>query len=276
MALWGRWARPGSVWPVALDQSHPDAETLPGWLLGAIVKIVAFYSEPGQQVLLLAPPNRQSEPTADPELPSGPPESGPGLLTGLTDAAQTAARLGRTLHVRTARPAKSRLSDPRLIHQSAIGLPPQPPAPTPTHTDCPTDPGSTAVGPDRYDVVITFVDPRDSDWVDDAPWHDLLMPNGTLAFITHSDHQQGRLIDPSNRLTHTAHRAALIALDHVVLLEIPIRRSNLTAPPPRKATAPLPQRQADASKARHMRIHSDLYLFARPRAEVDTEAGEMR
>ncbi len=275
-ALWGHWARPGSVWPVALEQSHPDADALPGWLLGAIVKIVALYSDPGQRVLLLAPPTRHGESTADPELPSGSPESGPGLLTGLTDAAQTAARLGRTLHMRTALPAKSRLSDPGLTHQSGFGLPPQPPAPTPTHTDFPTDSGSTAVGPDRYDVVITFVDPRDPDWVADTPWRDLLMPNGSVAFITHSDHQQGRLIDPSNLLTHTAHRAGLTALDHVVLLETPIRRSGLTAPPPREATALFPQRQADASEARHIRIHSDLYLFARPRTEVDAEAGEAR
>ncbi|WP_344593295.1 hypothetical protein [Streptomyces violaceusniger] len=256
-----------------MEQS-PDADVLPGWLLGAIVKIVALYSEAGQQVLLLAPPTRHGESTADPELPPDPPESGPGLLTGLTDAAQTAARLGRTLHVRTALPAKSWPSDPGLTHQSGFGLPPQPPAPKPTHTDLPTDSGSTAVGPDRYDVVITFVDPRDPEWVADTPWCDLLMPNGSVAFITHSDHQQGRLIDPSSLLTHTAHRAGLTALDHVVLLETPIRRSGLTAPSPRASTALFPQRQADSSEARHMRIHSDLYLFARPRAEVDAEVGE--
>ncbi|WP_346158875.1 hypothetical protein [Streptomyces mordarskii] len=271
----GRWVRPGSVWPVALEQSHPDADTLPGWLLGAIVKIVALYSEPGQRVLLLAPPTRHGESTAGRELPSGSAESGSGLLTGLTDAAQTAARLDRTLHVCIAASVRSPLSEPGLTRQSGFGLLPGPPDPTPTHADLPADPNATAVSPDRYDTVITFVDPRDPDWVADTPWPDLLTPNGTLAFITHSDHLQGRLIDPGSLLTHTAHRAGLIALDHVVLLETPIRRSGLTAPPPREAT-PLSQRRTDASKARHIRIHSDLYLFARPRAEADTEAGKGR
>ncbi|MER7877749.1 hypothetical protein ABTY63_30110 [Streptomyces solisilvae] len=280
-ALRGRWARPGSVWPVALEKSYTDAETLPGWLLGAIVKIVALYSEPGQQVLLLASPTRHGESPAEPnpepeKLPTGPRESGPGLLTGLTDAAQTAARLDRTLHVRTAPSTRSPVSEPGLTHQSGFGLLPQLPDPTPTHTDPAADPNSTAVGPDRYDVVITFVDPRDPDWVTDTPWPDLLTPNGTLAFITHSDHQQGRLLDPNSLLTHTAHRSGLTALDHIVLLESPISRSTLTTPQARKSETLPALSPSDGMGTRHIRLHSDLYLFTRPGTEARTEAGETR
>ncbi|QLH21812.1 hypothetical protein [Streptomyces sp. Rer75] len=132
------------------------------------------------------------------------------------------------------------------------------------------------VGPDRYDVVITFVDPRDPDWAADTPWHELLMPSGTLAFITHSDHQLGRLIDPSSLLTHTAHRAGLIAFDHIVLLEIPVRRGTLTTRRARDPkTWPSPA-SSDGVGTRHVRVHSDLYLFTRPRTEPGTEAEETR
>ncbi|AXK36428.1 hypothetical protein DVA86_31430 [Streptomyces armeniacus] len=271
--------RRGSVWPAAPEADHPEAETLPGWLLGAIVKIVALYTQPGQRVLLLAPPHGGARGTTEREFASCCAESGSGLLTGLTEAAQSAASLGRTLHVRAAHPAGATLgagTDVPKGPQSVPRLAPTPAYPTPTPTDPPHPTGPTGAagpGPDRFDAVITFVSPRATDWVATTAWSALLSPSGTLSFITHSDREQGRLIDPSGVLTDTAHRAGLSVLDRVVLLEVPIRRSAL-ATSDLPAAAGSPPAQADTAGPPHTRIHHDLLLFTRSTREATVTTPE--
>lgn len=270
-----RWV---SVWPVA-KEDHDEARDIPGWLLNAIVTIVVLYTERGQRVLLLAPPANSGENTAPWATHSGQ-ESGSGLLTGLIDAAQTAARLGRTIHARAAQPACSpcsgaavgpigRESGHRFLRQSAGQS--ADPAPTPADPTGGTSP--TALGPGRFHAVITVVDPRAADWVPGTPWGDFLAPDGTLAFITHSDYDEGQLIDLGSLLADTTHRAGLAGIDHVALLEVPIRRSTLTAPP-NAGTAPRGRPGKAATGPRHERVHSDLYLYAPALSGTGNQAGE--
>jgi hypothetical protein len=264
--------RAGSVWPVALEQNSADAGSLPGWLLGAIVKIVALYSDLGQRVLLLAPPNDGSTNTPAPRLPRA--ESGTRLLTGFIEAAQTAARLGRTVHAQLASSPPSPRSDSALTAQSVIGPASSPASSTPTPTEPPTDcPSPLADVHDRYDVVITFVDPLDSAWVVDSQWTDLLTRDGSLAFITHSDCRQGRLVDPASLLARSAQQNGLVPHERVALLEVPIRRSALAASPfHRAATAGIAHHDHTA-RAHHARVHSDLYLFTRGHRGAGVEEG---
>lgn len=270
-----RWV---SVWPVA-QEDHDDARDIPGWLLNAITTIIVLYTERGQRVLLLAPPTGNSEHTAPWATRCGQ-ESGSGLLTGLIDAAQTAARLGRTIHARAAMPACGPCSVAAVGptgRESGRRLPWQLAGQSADRAPMPADPtggmSRTADGPDRFHAVITVVDPRAADWVPGTPWGDFLAPDGILAFITHSDYCEGQLIDPGSLIADTAHRAGLAGIDRMALLEVPIRCSALTAPP-NAGTAPRSRPGRAAPGPRHERIHSDLYLYARASSGVCTEAGE--
>ncbi|MEU6573581.1 hypothetical protein [Streptomyces sp. NPDC046805] len=268
--------RPGSVWLVAQHPGHPEARLIEPWLMETIVRIVATYTRPGHRVLLLAPP-----PT-DPGTPNHRATPGirtrGGLLPALIEAAGAASRLGRTLEA--AHPAseitvRTAADAPPLWPQSVHRLPPESVSPTPTgrrpaHVCC----RPTAVGPDRFDAVIAIIDPHHPDWVPDVAWDSLLAPSGTLTFITHSDQQRGRLIDPGARATRAARSAGLALFDRVVLLHIPVRHGAL-APDPNLPTA-LPAEDASCAPVPwHTRVHADLLLFARTRHAAN-QIGEDR
>jgi hypothetical protein len=219
-----RWRRspclthPATVWPRNADDPRDSTTPLAGWLPHAIATIVTSYTRPGDRVLLLAPPVITHHPPTG--MASTTHRSPTDPLTGLHAAARTVSRLDRITHTRTANP--------------------------------PTKPGSgpgSTPGPDRFDVIITTVDPRTTDWISDTAWTDLLTPHGTLAIITHSDSSDGRLVDPLGRLVNTLRHHGLGWLDHVLLLETPLIAAADTA----TSAPPLP--------VRHRRVHSDLLLF---------------
>lgn len=268
---------PGSVWPAVPEAGHPETETFPGWLLGAIVKIVALYTHRGQRVLLLAPPHEGANDTNERACASCWDESGSGLLTGLAQASQSAARLGRSLHVRVADAgvAFGAGADAPTGQRSVFRLAPTPADPTPTPTGPSGQTGANGQGPDRFDAVITFVSPNAVSWVGTLAWSALLAPSGTLAIVTHGDRRAGRLIDPSGILTDAVHRSGLTALDRVVLLEVPIRRSALATPVPPAAAGPR-SAPADPAHPPHTRIHHDLLLFTRSPSETATAPEEVR
>jgi hypothetical protein len=272
-----RPTRPASVWPVAQD-GHPDAQTIPAWLLNTIVKVVNTYTMPGDQVLLLAGPTPCGDPKGGRgQFAAGRRESVSGMLPGLIEAAGTAARLGRpteactTEHVVGVRSAAARPpSDPKLAHR-----------PTPQSADSePTDhrparhqDGPTESGTDRFDAVIVMVDPRATDWVLTVVWNTLLAPSGILAFITHSDHVAGRWTDPSILLAQTARHAGLAEIDRIALLEVPVRDGALASPASSWAAMTL---TAPTGEPRHVRVHSDLLVFAQPQPEEHHAEQERR
>ena len=258
--------RPNSVWPVAQHRIHPDARLIEPWLLETIVEIVATYTRPGHRVLLLAPPTGPGVPTSDSATPST--RTGDGLLSALIEAAGTASRLGRTLETHTADPhiaARAAEDTTPAGPQSVHRLSPEPlPAAPAGHGPVPRGRGPTAVGPDRFDAVIVPVDPHFPDWIPSVSWSGLLAPSGVLAFITHSDRQWGRLIEPGSFVTRAARGAGLVPLDRVVLLNIPVRDGALAVEP----DLPTVLSTADAPGAPvpwHTRVHADLLLFARAR-----------
>jgi hypothetical protein len=216
----GHQAHVSPARPAASDDG-PGAEELPGWLLGVIVSIVALYTEPGQRVLLLAAPRDVGEAAL-----SGAPgdESGSGLPAGLLDAAQTAARLGRTVYARFAEcvvgtvPADSdcptgRRPGPRHPSRSADSAA--------VTADPPRDRDLTESEPNCFHAVIAFVDPHQPDWVTGIAWSDLLIPGGALAFLTHGDHRPGKLIEPGSLLARTARRSGMAFFGHMLMLDMP-------------------------------------------------------
>lgn len=258
--------RPGSVWLVAQHPGHPDARVIEPWLMESILWVVATYTRPGHRVLLLAPPTDPG--TLAPDRAVLGTRTGGGLLPALIEAAGTASRLGRSLEaVNTASqiPARTAAEAPSLGAQSVHRLEPEsiPAAPTghrPVRGRC----GPTEVGPARFDAVITIVDPHDPDWVAGVSWGGRLAPSGILAFITQSDRQRGKLIDPGGLVARAARGAGLAPLDRVVLLHIPVRDGAL-APEPDLPTV-LPTGDAPGGPMPwHARVHADLFLFARAR-----------
>ncbi|MFB9509597.1 hypothetical protein ACFFS2_30835, partial [Streptomyces aurantiacus] len=237
----------------------------------------ATYTRPSHRVLLLAPPTGPDAPTPDRTTPGT--RTGGGPLPALIEAAGTASRPGRTLEAATTAPdfdtrATADTASPGW--QSVHRLPPEPVPPAPTgHRPVRRRRGPTAVGPDRYDTVIALVDPHHPEWIPDVSWGSLLAPSGILAVITHSDRQQGRLIDPGGLVTRAARTAGLAQLDHVALLQIPVRDGALVPEPDLPAV--LPRDDTPCAPALwHMRVHADLLLFARPQHTPDPVGEERR
>ncbi|MCP2304089.1 hypothetical protein LV79_003796 [Actinokineospora globicatena] len=109
---------------------------------------------------------------------------------------------------------------------------------------------------DRYDLIIITVPPGATDWLRPADWAPVLTPTGTLAVITHSHRQHGRLIDPATTVIPRTTRAGLLLLDRVVLLTTAPRRA-----PARRGHRPGtldPAGPADTTE------HADLVVFTTP------------
>jgi hypothetical protein len=81
------------------------------------------------------------------------------------------------------------------------------------------------------------------------------------------------LIDPGSLIAATMRRAGLAGIDHVALLEVPIRGSALIAPPG-AAMASRGRLGTATPGPLHERIHSDLYLYAPAGNGAGTGAGE--
>ncbi|MFC4464007.1 hypothetical protein ACFPH6_05425 [Streptomyces xiangluensis] len=268
--------RPGSVWLVAQHPRQRDARLVEPWLMETINRVVATYTRPGHRVLLLAPPTDPGSPAPDRATPGT--RTGGGLLPALIEAARTTNRLGRTLEaVNAASDIAARTAEdaPPLRPQAVHRLAPESVLPAPTgHGSVRGRCGPTAAGQDRFRVVIAIVDPHDPIWVPGVSWGSLLAPSGILAFITHSDHQWGRLIDPTGLVTRAARSVGLAPVDRVVLLHIPVRDGALGPEP--DLPAALPADGAPCAPApRHTRVHADLLLFARARRAAD-HTGEDR
>lgn len=235
---------PASVWA----PSRPvDPDAL--WPEPVLEHIVTTLSDRGQAVALLTdrptsedPPGPAYGTTARVLMP-------PGTLAAARELVEAHDRHARIAHWQPR--AHSAAAEPfwaRFVHPAV-------PPPDRAHIDdhealsgLPDD--GYPEPPEPVALVIATVDPTGVDDAFGTAAAELLRDGGTLAVITHCDHQQGRLVDPSGSIVASAQNADLLYLQHIVALHHPIATGHLTC-----------GRTAKTDDSRHRRVHSDVYLF---------------
>ncbi|MFE0024128.1 hypothetical protein [Amycolatopsis sp. NPDC059021] len=119
-----------------------------------------------------------------------------------------------------------------------------------------------------FDLIITTVDPRETDWLGHTDWVTVLTPRGLIAAVTHSDTRGGLLRDPCPPILDTVSYHGIRCLEHIAVLDTPLphpatisadsRRTSATTlaadtPPPPAVAGPVPLR----------RVHHDLLVLGR-------------
>lgn len=260
---------PSTVWPCAQNPLQQGTGLIVTWLLTAIIKIVTSYTRSGNHILLVTAPSFVRR---GPRLRPTPnrTETPPSAYRGLLEASWSVARLGRTVQTLTAADGTDTLDggpdwwgpEP----ESAFGplstgrdADTQSVWPTDHRHRCDTVPPRP--GSDRFDLIITAVEPLVLGRLDLTAWVGLLNPTGILAVITHGDRIAGRLNDPAGPLMYAEHVSGLRYLDRIALLRAPVRHGGLATSPP----AARDQHQATASPPAtpvwHERVHDDLFVF---------------
>jgi hypothetical protein len=276
--------RPSTVWPCAQGDHHAGTAVIADWLLTAVVKIVTTYTQPGQRVLLLAPPRPLARPAWWSSSPARTrPTDDP--YGGLLEATWTVARLGRGVQTRTGTPTIDQFGytvDPTPVEsESGPGLSPEPapPAEPGPDRDRPVEatvPMAEHDGPDRFDLIIAAVERSAFDTHQPTRWAGLLTDEGVLAVITHSDGDRGQLRDPAGPLAAAAARSGLRYHDRVALLTAPVRRGAL-APATAAAAAAgdrvLTVPELFGLSVRHTSVHHDLLVFTRLAPPIRETAG---
>lgn len=247
-----RAGRVATVWPCARD-SRRDGLTLAGWLLDAIIRLVGRHTQRGDRVLLMTAPETMST-----SLPGPSRHGGLGRdLSGLEEAAWAVSRLHRQVDTWTSSPASPGgwatevYTEPDDTDQSESGPRPFDPDRAPTRAR-PAETGArpaTATDRPEFDLIITSVEPDAIDWVRTAPWRTMLARRRTVAVITHSHSEHGRLVDPGPLLVDTFSHHGLGWLDRIVLLTTP------TLHPPAIPAS------SSWSPLRHAPVHADALLF---------------
>jgi hypothetical protein len=97
---------------------------------------------------------------------------------------------------------------------------------------------------------------------------DRLSYGGIFAVYTHSDWNQGRLIDPTGAIVAAAQHADLLYLQHIVALHTPVQKGRLRAAPSAAVAAEYDRTRHRAMvrglPAPHLRAHGDVLAFAQP------------
>jgi hypothetical protein len=273
--------RPATVWPCAQDDHREGTALLAAWLLTAVVKIVTTYSDPGHRVLLVGSADDLTPASAGHLSGVFRTPRRPGPYAGLTEAAWTVVRLGRGIATRTAGPVDDGLADTLpLPIRSESGPEPDPIRPDSEATpgpDSDTGTGSDRVadapGPDRFDVIITAAGPDMLDGLRPTRWAPALAQHGILAVITHSENREGRLHDRTTDLVRAARHAGLRYLDHVILLQVPVRNGVITPRPAAADDHSQPRSPRCAAAVAHTRTHADLLVFTTATAVPASAAG---
>lgn len=215
-----------SVWACA----DAPARSAGAWLDTVVSKTVARYSTPGDRVLLVAPPAGASS-TSDRRLPS--PRRPWRRYDGLSESAWAVARLGRSVQTATA----------DVVHEPG---------------EEPSSAGSPSAR-DAFGLVIVAFDPDGPDRFDPSRWVPTLGSTGNVAVITHSHHLHGRWVDPGPALLSASAHAGLACLDHVILLQVPLRTVAGTTSVPARGVG---ENHRPAAST----VHADLYVFTRDRS----------
>jgi hypothetical protein len=155
-------------------------------------------------------------------------------------------------------------------------------------TDSGTDDHSprAADRPRRCDLIITgaepgHVDPDTAHQVTLAAAR-MLRLGGTLVALTHSDHTDGRLVDPGGLLVAAAQDADLLYFQHIVAMSAPhadLQRAPNRRPDQHGATTEPPSPDTAVGLGwrprPHRRVHIDLYVFGQPHDHsVDDHAAD--
>lgn len=271
--------RPTTLWPLAEAVPLPGTALLAGWLGRTIVTLVTAYTRPGDRVLLLAPPAalRRRPPAPDWSSHSD-------CYAGLSEAVWTVIRLGRGVDSATAAPAPDHPDAPavptaRNAVESGSGprLIPHGPRPSTDHVDQSDRPTAcTNHRPDGpFDLIITAVQPHDTDWLTHTDWDAILTPTGAIAAITHSDSQGSRLRDPVATIVNTLRVHGRRWHDHIAVLTQPLGDPTAATAHP-SPVSPSPMERATASTTGPLPIrsvHHDLLLFG-PNACATAETVE--
>ncbi len=279
-----RATRPTALWPFAEAEALPGTALLAGWLARTIVTLVTTYTRPGDRVLLLSPP----APTPTPSQAAGS-ASDRNPYAGLTEAVWAVTRLGRSTDTATAAPrlytpGSSADSTTRRGAESVSGprlsRPDRQPTSDPDRDRVPSGSGPGRSPRGRFDLIITAVEPRATDWLEHTDWAAESTPAGLVAIITHSDSYGDRLRDPLPVMMSALGNRGLRCIDRIVVLHAPISDSLPGASRGATATIDEPVRRRtsaggtiDAPPLR--RVHHDLVLFGRqPFLVLDAGASE--
>lgn len=138
-------------------------------------------------------------------------------------------------------------------------------------------------GPQRADLVIASAHPNrfgngSSDLVTLTAAH-LLRSGGILVVLTHCDWTTGELHDPTGQVVASAQNADLLYLQHIVAVHVPVRDGCFQLTDEHLAAGPSGD---EAARARHraqvrglpephLRIHSDVLVFAQPHNRQHTQ-----
>ncbi|RKT69516.1 hypothetical protein DFJ66_2747 [Saccharothrix variisporea] len=248
---------PATVWtaghhPIDLDATWPTA---------LVEKLVTAFSQPAAKVVLLAHPHTT---THDAAL-DGVIDHAPGMPPDpeLADALHTIEHLGRTAQLRHI-PDTTPTHQPRRLRSVDTAAQPRFTAPG-IGTNVATD------GSHDADLVIASLRPEHSgeqsaDLVAALATH-LLRVGGILAVLTHCDWAPGELTDPTGAVVAAGQNADLLYLQHIVALHTPLHNGEFHPAHhnDNDAAARAHHRaQVRGLPAPHLRIHSDVLVFAQP------------
>ena len=269
---------PATVWtagptPIDLDATWPAA---------LVSKIVASFSEPGAQVVLLAWPSPHRRPPLA--------TVGPDGASNSVDAGVTGGGVGAGVD-----PAPGSEPDPELadalnaindldragrVDRVPPGLAPETIGAAPAATVDPSARESSRTLSEPADLIITSLRSEHAD--DHADDHSaglaalysarLLRVGGILVVLTHCDWAAGELTDPTGAVVTAGQNADLLYLQHIVALHEPVRDGRFLSTDERPDSNP---EHGAAGRARHRtrvrglptphrRIHSDVLVFAQP------------
>ncbi|MFE5566609.1 hypothetical protein ACFQ68_16605 [Amycolatopsis japonica] len=230
------------------------------WPVPIVESITAAFTVPGAHVVLV-------DIDTAPTLPEG-------RVVAARDAVRALDRTADTLTVDTGATLSGSAARP-FWADLVTGPPAARVSTSPTGTETP----GTDVG-ERADLVLVSVPARAGGT---APLDRLallaanrLRHGGIFAVYTHSDWNQGELVDPTGAIVAACQHADLLYLQHIVTLHAPVRQGRLHAVPSAAAAAEYDRARQRAAvrglPAPHLRAHGDVLVFAQP---ADT-TGESR
>lgn len=254
----GTGTRPRAVVPASVWAPDSPVDPDAAWPEPILARIVTTLSAPGQAVALLTDRPASEDPPGPAYGTAAAAVVPPGTLAAARELIEAHDRRARIAHcqpgsgdaaaepfwARFVQPAHPAYPEPTDLARGD-GHDAQP-VPEPLHAvrHNPSEPAP---------LVVAAVDPTGAADQFGFAAAELLRDGGTLAVITHCDHQQGRLRDPSGSIVASAQNADLIYLQHIVALHHPIAAGHLTRS----------RRRETGGVSRHSRVHSDLYLFGR-------------
>jgi hypothetical protein len=232
-----------------------------------VVTLVTHYTRPGDRVLLLTPQTSRHQPTTTGH------GRAPDPYTGLTEALWTVIRLGRSADTAIAAFALGQPSDstvptgPPDRDGLARGDRPQSTKLHPCisfscHSETEGRPVDIGDGhAERFDLIITTVQPHDLGWLADTDWNTVLARPGLLAAITHCEVRNGRLQDPLRTITGALRSQGWSWHDHIAVLTQPLPEPT-DSPSLLPVPAAIPSPVSSASPLPMRSVHHDLLLFS--------------